>query len=101
MNPYLVLNVPMEANDEQIRQAYLDAIKSAPPDVNPEAFKLVSAAYERIKDEKKRNEFVLFDRTVPGAGPMDVFIRYAQLRRNIKPLPLEAMKELLRTCLKT
>ena len=101
MNPYLVLAVPPDANDQTIRRAYLEAIKISPPDHDPRRFQAVSGAYEQIKDEPSRHRYTLFDRTPPGDSPLDVFFRWAQLRGQFQPLPFEAMKEFLRACSKT
>jgi curved DNA-binding protein CbpA len=101
MNPYLVLNVPLKADDKTIRKAYLEAVKVASPDTNPKRFQALSEAYEKIKDESSRQQYYLFNRACPGDSPLDAFIRFAQLRPKTKPLPVEAMKEFLRACLKT
>jgi curved DNA-binding protein CbpA len=101
MNPYLVLGVPRDADDPRIRQAYLEAIKTATPDSDPQRFKIVSAAYEKIKDEAGRNRYTLFNWDVPGDSPWDAFVRYARLGVKPKPLPFEAMKDYLRSCSKT
>ena len=100
MNPYLVLGVPLAADDQSIRRAYLDAIKLAPPDHDAKRFQAVSEAYEQIKDEPSRHRYTLFNKTAPGESPLDVFLRYAQLRGQSQPMPFEAMKDLLRLCSK-
>jgi len=101
MNPYLVLGVALDADDQTIRRAHLEAVKLAPPDHDSKRFQAVSAAYEKIKDEASRHRFMLFDRSPLGDSPLDVFFRWAQLRRQFQPLPFEAMKEFLRACSKT
>lgn len=101
MNPYLVLGVPVDANDQPIRRAYLAAIKEATPEANPKRFQQISEAYEKIKDEPHRLNYCLFNQAVPGDSPADVFIRFARLQPQPKPLPFEAMKEFLRVCSKT
>ncbi len=100
MNPYLVLGVPLDADDQTIRRAYVDSIKLAPPDVDPIRFQAVNTAYELIKHEANRHRHTLFDITPPGDSPLDVFVRYAQIRRQPQALPFETMKELLRACTK-
>src|SRR5437879_492995 len=100
MNPYLVLGVPLDADDQTIRRAYLDAIKLAPPDLDPTRFQAVNTAYEQIKNEASRHQHILFSRTPPGDSPLDVFVRYAQVRRQPRALPFKTMKELLRACSK-
>jgi curved DNA-binding protein CbpA len=101
MDPYLVLGVPPDANDRQIRQAYLDALKTASPDRDPKRFQAINAAYERIKDRASRHRFLLFDQTPPGESPLDVFQRAAPHLPMPKPLGFERMKDFLRACVKT
>ncbi len=101
MNPYLVLGVATNADDQEIRRAYLEAVKEATPDSHPERFKAVSEAYAAIKDEPSRLKFYLFNKECPGDSPLDVFIRFTQFRQQLRPLPFEAMKEYLRACSKT
>lgn len=96
MNPYLVLGVPSEANDQTIRQAYLSAIKESPPDVDPKRFQAVNRAYEKIKDKESRHRHILFDHDCPGDSPLDALARYASHRR-LEPLPFDDMKEFLRS----
>ncbi len=101
MNPYLVLGVPLDADDSTIRRAYLDAVKLAPPDHDPKRFQAVSAAYEQIKDERSRHRYTLFNCCPPGDSPLDAFVRYLRLCPQRPPLPSEVMKEFLRSCAKT
>jgi curved DNA-binding protein CbpA len=101
MNPYLVLGVPVQADDQTIRRAYLEAIKQATPENNPDRFKALSEAYERIKDETSRCKYELFHRDAPGTSPLDTFLRHVRLVAKPRPLTMEAMKELLHACSKT
>ncbi len=101
MNPYLVLNVPLEATDQQIRKAYLEAVKEASPDSNPKQFQAVSVAYGQIKDEPSRHLYYLLNTDAPAESPLEAFLKYAQLRPQSKPPSLESMKEYLRSCAKT
>ncbi len=101
MNPYLVLNVPFDADDKTIRKAYLESIKVATPETNPKRFQALTEAYDKIKDQTSRHHHVLFNRTPPGDSPLDAFLRAAALLPPPKPLPFEVMKEFLRTCTKT
>ena len=99
MNPYLVLGVAPDADDAAIRRAYLDAIKLAPPEHQPKRFQALNAAYEQIKDEASRHGHVLFHQEPPGETPLDAFVRTLRLRP-ARPLPLDTMKEFLRSCAK-
>lgn len=101
MNPYLVLGVRLDADDQTIRRAYLDAIKLAPPDLDPLRFQALNTAYEQIKNEESRHAYVLFNTSPPGDSPLDVFVRHVQVQRQRRDLPFETMKGLLRACSKT
>jgi curved DNA-binding protein CbpA len=96
MNPYLVLAVPPEADDQTIRQAYLKAVKESPPEADPKRFQAVSQAYEKIKDQESRHRHILFNSECPASSPLDALARYAAHRR-LEPLPFDAMKEFLRS----
>jgi DnaJ-class molecular chaperone len=55
MHPYRTLKVPLDADSETIRQAYLAAIRRHPPEHEPERFRLVEQAYAAIKSEDARH----------------------------------------------
>jgi curved DNA-binding protein CbpA len=101
MNPYLVLGVPLEADDARIRQAYLDAVKTAPPETHPDRFKQIAAAYEAIRDEPRRIRHEFLGAECPANSPLDAFLRYAPFAPTPPPLSIEALKELLRSCSKS
>ena len=54
MNPYLVMGVPRDADDPQIRRAYLEALKQVTPEADPERFQALTRAYDLIKDQTSR-----------------------------------------------
>lgn len=101
MNPYLILRALPSASDAEIRRAYLDAIRKFPPESEPERFQTISHAYEQIRDEKSRLNYLLFDRVSPGATPFEVFQKFCAASPVEKPLDFEAMKAFLRSCTKT
>ncbi|HEX9782126.1 MAG TPA: J domain-containing protein [Opitutaceae bacterium] len=101
MNPYLVLDVPPDADDARIRRAYLEAVKEATPETHPVRFKAIVAAYEKIKDEPSRYRYELFDMEPPGESPLDVFLRHARLTAQTAPPSFEVLKEFLRNSAKT
>jgi curved DNA-binding protein CbpA len=101
MNPFLILGVPASAGDAEIRRAYLEAIHKYPPENEPERFQAIAGAYEKIRDEKSRLNYVLFDEEAPGSSPYDVFAKYCLARQVDKPLDFEAMKTFLRSCTTT
>jgi len=58
-DPRAVLAVGPEADDEQIRAAYLRKIKEYPPDRCPEEFERVRDAYELLRDRRQRSQLTL------------------------------------------
>lgn len=58
-DPRAVLAVGPEADDEQIRAAYLRKIKEYPPDRCPGEFERVRDAYELLRDRRRRAQHML------------------------------------------
>jgi curved DNA-binding protein CbpA len=61
-DPYDVLGLPADADDEAIRRKYLELVRQFTPDQNPEKFAQVRSAYEALKDLNTRLRHRLFDR---------------------------------------
>ncbi len=67
LTPYLILGLEPDATQEEIRARYLQLVKQHPPSRSPRHFEQISAAYERIKDERLRiRELIYGIRTYPG-----------------------------------
>jgi curved DNA-binding protein CbpA len=60
-DPYDVLELPAEADDEMIRNRYLELVRRFPPEQNPERFAAVRAAYESLRDLNTRLRHRLFE----------------------------------------
>jgi hypothetical protein len=54
-NPWLILGVSVQADDNQIRTAYLQKVKIYPPDRAPEQFERIRDAYEVLRDPQQRS----------------------------------------------
>jgi curved DNA-binding protein CbpA len=55
-DPFTVLSVTEDAGDDQIKQRYLALVRAFPPDREPERFQAYRAAYEALRDQRKRLE---------------------------------------------
>ena len=55
-DPFYVLGVGEDAGDDQIKQRYLALVRAFPPDREPERFQAYRAAYEALRDQRKRLE---------------------------------------------
>ena len=64
-DPWLLLGVPRDADDETIRRAWLDAVRRYPPERDPARFQAVRAAFERIDTRRHRLAHVLFEAEPP------------------------------------
>lgn len=64
-DPYRILGVPVTADDEAIRAAYLAAIRDCPPERDRQRFERVRSAYEAVSSVRGRLSHALFDKTVP------------------------------------
>lgn len=59
-SPYTILGVSEMADDEAIKKAYLTKVKQHPPDLDPDRFQRIRAAFETIRDKKSRLHHRLF-----------------------------------------
>ncbi|VAW89898.1 hypothetical protein MNBD_GAMMA17-830 [hydrothermal vent metagenome] len=60
LDPYLVLNLSRTPSDEEVRSAYLKAVRENPPEQDAECFQAIQAAYEAIKTHRLRLKHQLF-----------------------------------------
>jgi curved DNA-binding protein CbpA len=60
-DPYQVLGVPPDCDDETIRRRYLELVRQFSPERCPEKFAAVRAAYERLRDLNTRLRYRLFE----------------------------------------
>ena len=67
-DPYRLLGVSTDADDESVRAAYIAAIRASPPERDPRRFKQIRAAYVAIATARDRASHALFDIGVPAAG---------------------------------
>ena len=61
-DPYDVLGLPADADDDAIRRRYLELVRQFTPEQNPEKFAQVRSAYEALKDLNTRLRHRLFER---------------------------------------
>ena len=66
-DPYVALGVPRDATPDRIKDAYFKLVREHPPEREPEAFKAVRAAYERLRRPERRLET---DLLLPHALPL-------------------------------
>lgn len=72
-DPYQVLGIGQEANDEDVRAAYLRRVREFPPDRSPVEFEQIRDAYELLRDRRRRMHHLLLagNRETPLSSLLD------------------------------
>jgi curved DNA-binding protein CbpA len=60
-DPYEVLNLSPDSDDDTIRRRYLELVRQFPPERNPERFAAIRQAYESLRDLTARLRYRLFE----------------------------------------
>ncbi len=91
-DPWAILNLDATADETAIRRRYLELVKQHPPDRDPERFREVRQAYERVRDPLERLRTLLFG--LEGDRPLDSII--AELRSQLQQsrIPTSALLQL-------
>ena len=81
MDARQILDVAVEAGEDDIRAAYLKKVKEHPPDHSPAEFERIRDAYETLRDPRKRMREMLstgvwdsFASVLAGAEPERRFV---------------------------
>lgn len=69
-DPYVLLGVDEEADDETVRKAYLRLVRIHSPERDASRFQEIRAAYEAIAQASDRLSFRLFDAPKPDPVPL-------------------------------
>ncbi|MCP4540821.1 MAG: J domain-containing protein [Chloroflexi bacterium] len=66
-DPYAVLGLVRGASPREIKRAYFDLVRQYAPEEHPDAFKLIRAAYEKLRtsDVKAETDLFLFQPPPP------------------------------------
>jgi curved DNA-binding protein CbpA len=59
-DPYAILGVADDADDEAIRRRYLELVRQFSPEHHPQRFAAIRAAYESLRDRDTRLRHRLF-----------------------------------------
>jgi curved DNA-binding protein CbpA len=88
-DPYQILDLPADSDDDTIRRRYLELVRQFPPDRHPEKFAAVRGAYESLRYLTTRLNYRLFE-----AGKnesIDSLIEELICRTTRRRLPLETL----------
>jgi curved DNA-binding protein CbpA len=89
-DPYTILEIPPDADDETIRRRYLELARTFTPEQHPERFAAIRTAYEQLKDIESRVRHRLFD-----AGKEDTIEALIEEAACRTPRPRIGLKDLL------
>ena len=93
-DPYQVLGLPADSDDDSIRRRYLELVKQFSPEKHPEKFAQVRQAYESLRDQTTRLRHRLFE-----AGrneSVDVLIEELSCRNLRRRLSLATLLSVLK-----
>src|SRR5260370_42715162 len=93
-DPYQVLGLSADSDDDTIRRRYLELVRQFSPEHHPERFAAVRAAYEKLRDLNTRLHYRLFE-----AGKretIDAMLEEIACRSPRRRVPLKSLLTLLR-----
>jgi curved DNA-binding protein CbpA len=92
-DPYELMGLPADSDDETIRRRYLELVRQFPPERSPEKFAAIRQAYESLRDLDTRLRYRLFE-----AGKKDSIeatIEELACRSTRRRVPLETLLKTL------
>lgn len=81
--PHLVLDIPENVSDEDVRKAYQRKVRECPPERDSEAFSAVQQAYEHLKTAESRARIKLFGLPPPAESLRSLVPELPQQRKII------------------
>ena len=93
-DPFAVLGVPDDADDETIRRRYLELVRQFSPEHHPERFAAIRAAYEQLRDLNTRLRYRLFE--AGKKDTIDAILEELSCRSARRRVSLKALVEAVR-----
>lgn len=59
-DPYAILRVPRDTDQETIKRAYFEQVRAHPPETDPEQFKTIRSAYDKLRTPERRAQTDMF-----------------------------------------
>jgi len=88
-DPYAVLGLPADSDDETIRRRYLELVKQFSPEHHPDKFALIRRAYESLRDLETRLRYRLFE--AGKTESVDAIVEELTCRTNRRRLSLQTL----------
>ncbi len=59
-DPYVVLGIARDVDQDDIKRAYFEQVRAHPPETDPDRFKTIRAAYEKLRTPERRAQTDIF-----------------------------------------
>jgi curved DNA-binding protein CbpA len=93
-DPYAVLGLPADSDDDTIRRRYLELVRQFSPEQHPEKFAAVRQAYESLRDLNTRLRYRLFEASKNES--VEALIEELTCRSTRRRLSLETLLSVLK-----
>ena len=98
MNPFLVLDLPVDASDADVRAAYQRLLRKYPPEQRPEQFQQIQEAYGQLRTVRDRWRWRLLHLETDRIGPAAGLEEFARLPGRLRPPGAKPFRALLKSC---
>ena len=98
MNPFLVLDVPLDVSDDGVRAAYQTLLRRHPPERSPERFQQIQEAYQKLRTVRDRWRWCLLHQYDGHDGPLEALAMFARLPGRMRPPGAPALRVFMRGC---
>jgi len=98
MNPFLVLDVPLDVSDDGVRAAYQALLRRYPPEHRPERFQQIQEAYQKLRTARDRCRWCLLHQDDGHDGPLDALEKFARLPGRMRLPGAAALRVFMRGC---
>jgi curved DNA-binding protein CbpA len=92
-DPWEVLGLAADSDDETIRRRYLELVRQFPPEQHPERFAAIRQAYESLRDLTTRLRYRMFE--AGRKDTVDAIIEELVCRNKRRRVPLGALLSIL------
>jgi curved DNA-binding protein CbpA len=93
-DPYQVLELAPDSDDETIRRRYLELVRQFSPEHHPERFAAIRSAYEQLRDLNTRLRYRLFE--AGKKDTIDAILEELSCRSARRRVSLQALVEAVR-----
>ena len=98
MNPFLVLDVPLDVSDDGVRAAYQKLLRRYPPEHSPERFQQIQEAYQKLRAARDRWHWCWTHLAEGHDGPLEALEKFTRLPGRLRPPGAPALRAFLRGC---